>query len=134
MHTVGRQRYVSEPDLPASMSVDFPQHENLLVLSFLSVNLPHLMFLDRFAAWADPYDDPRAYGKLTHFEAERLIAGDSVRVRTEVRPPAAGQSDAEVEIDYLFVNVPRMLFGVGLSGGTRGGGGPGVVWEWSSKD
>lgn len=134
MHTVGRERHVIEPDLPGAMVVDFPQQDNLLVLSFLSLNLPHLLFLDRFAIWADPYDDPRAYGKLTHMEAERYMAGDSVRLRAGARPPSAGQSEAEVEIDYLFVNVPRMLFGVGLTGGTRGGGGPGVVWEWSSKD
>ena len=134
MHNVGRERSVTEPDLPKSMAVDFPQHDSLLVLSFLSVNLPHLLFLDRFAIWADPYDDLSAYGRLTHFEAERYVADGSVRVRAGARPRAAGQSEAELEIDYLFVNLPRMLLGVGVTGGTRGGGGPGLVWEWSSKD
>ena len=134
MHNVGRERSISEPDLPKTVAADFPQFDSLLVLSFLSVNLPHLLFLDRFAVWADPYDDLSAYGKLTHFEAERYLADGSVRVRTATRPRSAGQSEAELEIDYLFVNVPRMLLGVGLTGGTRGGGGPGLVWEWSSKD
>lgn len=134
MHNVGRARYVSEPDLPWSISTEFPQHDNLLVLGFLAVNLPHLLFLDRFAVWGDPYDDPRAYGKLTHLEAERFAAGNALRVRVGARPPSAGQSEAEAEIDYVIVNVPRMLLGVGVTGGTRGGGGPGIVWEWSSKD
>lgn len=134
MHHTGRARYVSEPDLPWSMSTEFPQHDSLLVLGFLAVNLPHLLFVDRFAVWGDPYDDPRAYGRLTHFEAERFTAGDALRFRVGARPPSAGQSEAEAEIDYVIVNVPRMLLGVGLTGGTRGGGGPGLVWEWSSKD
>lgn len=134
MHNVGRARHVSEPDLPWSMSTEFPQHDSLLVLGFMAVNLPHLLFLDRFAVWGDPYDDPRAYGRLTHFEAERFALGDALRFRVAARPPSAGQSEAEVELDYVLVNVPRMLLGVGVTGGTRGGGGPGIVWEWSSKD
>jgi hypothetical protein len=134
MHSTGRARYVSEPDLPWSMSTEFPQHDSLLVLGFMAVNLPHLLFVDRFAAWGDPYDGPRAYGQLTHLEAERFALGDALRFRVGARPPSAGQSEAEAEIDYVIVNVPRMLLGVGLTGGTRGGGGPGIVWEWSSKD
>ncbi|MBK8258973.1 MAG: hypothetical protein IPK82_40725 [Polyangiaceae bacterium] len=133
MHNTGRARYVSEPDLPWSMSTEFPQHDNLLVLGFLAVNLPHLLFVDRFAAWGDPYDDPQAYGKITHFEAERFV-GNALRFRVGARPSSPGQSDAEVELDYVFVNVPRMLLGVGAVGGTRGGGGAGFVWEVSSKD
>lgn len=134
MHNVGRARALSEPDLPWSVSTEFPQHDSLLVLGFMAVNLPHLLFIDRFAAWGDPYDDPRAYGKITHFEAERFTAGNALRFRVGARPPTAGQSEAEVEVDYVIVNVPRMMLGVGVTGGTRGGGGPGVVWEWSSKD
>ncbi len=134
MHNTGRERHVTEPDLPGSMAIDFPQHDSLLVLSFLSVNLPHLLFLDRFGAWANPYDGAGAYGRLTHFEAERYVAGDTVRVRATTRPPAAGESEAELEIDYLPINTSRMLLGIGVAGGTRGGGGPGIVWEWSSKD
>jgi hypothetical protein len=134
MHNTGRERHVTEPDLPGSMAIDFPQYDSLLVLSFLSVNLPHLLFLDRFGAWANPYDGAGAYGRLTHFEAERYVADDKVRVKATTRPPAAGESEAELEIDYLPINTARMLFGIGVAGGTRGGGGPGVVWEWSSKD
>lgn len=134
MHNAGRERHVTEPDLPGAMAIDFPQQDGVLVLSFLSVNLPHLLFLDRFGAWADPYDGAGAYGRLTHFEAERYVAGGSVRVRATTRPPAAGESEAALEIDYLPINTSRMLFGVGVAGGTRGGGGPGIVWEWSSRD
>ncbi|MFO0591636.1 MAG: translocation/assembly module TamB domain-containing protein [Polyangiaceae bacterium] len=134
MHNTGRERHISEPDLPGSMAIDFPQHDSLLVLSFLSVNLPHLLFLDRFGAWADPYDPSSAYGRLNHFEAERYVADDKVRVRATTRPPTAGESEAELEIDYLPLNTARMMFGIGAQGGTRGGGGPGFVWEWSSKD
>lgn len=134
MHNTGRSRYVSEPDLPWSMASEFPQHDNLLVLGFMAVNLPHLLFVDRFAVWADPYDDARAYGRLTHFEAERFALGNTLRFRLGARPPSAGQSEAEAEVDYVIINVPRMLLGVGLTGGTRGGGGAGLVWEWSSKD
>jgi hypothetical protein len=39
-----------------------------------------------------------------------------------------------VELDYLFENDPRLLFGIGATGGSRGGGGPGIVLEWSSSD
>ncbi|MBK6513985.1 MAG: translocation/assembly module TamB domain-containing protein [Polyangiaceae bacterium] len=134
MHNVGRERFYSEADLPESVAVEFPQHSGLLALSFISVNLPHLLFLDRVAAWADSFDGPRAYGRLEHYEAERYFADGKGRVRAAKRPAGIGRSEAELEVDYLFMNEPRVLFGVGATGGSRGGGGPSVVLEWSSKD
>ena len=134
MHNVGRERFYSEADLPESVAVEFPQHSGLLALSFISVNLPHLLFLDRVAAWADSFDGPRAYGRLEHYEAERYFADGKGRVRAAKRPAGVGRSEAELEVDYLFMNEPRVLFGVGATGGSRGGGGPSVVLEWSSKD
>lgn len=134
MHNEGRERFVSGPDLPEAATVDFPQHGGLLALSFISVNLPHLLFLDRVVGWADPYDAPKAYGRVEHYEAERYFADGDARVKASMRPPGIGRSQAELELDYLFENDPRLLFGVGVSGGSRGGGGPGLVLEWSSSD
>lgn len=134
MHNVGRERLFSEADLPESVAVEFPQHQGLLALSFISVNLPHLLFLDRVASWSDPYDDYRAYGRLEHYQAERYFADGKGRVRAGKRPETFAQSEAEVEVDYLFYNDARMLFGIGGVAGTRGGGGPSLVFEWSSKD
>ncbi|MFO0552874.1 MAG: translocation/assembly module TamB domain-containing protein [Polyangiaceae bacterium] len=134
VHTTGRERYVSGPDMPESATVDFPQTQGLLVLSFLSVNLPHLIFLDRVAAWSDPYDSDRSYGRIDHYEAERYLLDGNGRVRATMRPSGVGRSDAELEFDYLFVNKPRAAFGVGATGGSRGGGGAALVFEWSSDD
>lgn len=134
MHNEGRERFFTEPDMPISNTVEFPQHENLLILSFISVNLPHLLFLDRVTAWADPYDAQASYGKLQHYQAERYTSNGKVRVMTSTRPPTVGRSEAEVELDYLFANTPQTLFGVGVAAGSRGGGGPGVFFEWSSPD
>jgi hypothetical protein len=134
MHNEGRERAVADVDLPRSITVDFPRHEGLLVLSFLSVNLPHLLFLDRVAAWADAHEAHRGYGRVEHFEAERYFSDGKGRFRAAKRPRTLGQSEAELEVDYLFVNRPRMLFGVGATGGSRGGGGPTMIFEWSSKE
>jgi len=133
MHNTGRERLIAEPDMPDSYSVDFPQAQGLLALSFISVNLPHLLFLDRVSSWSDPYDDGH-YGRLEHYDGERYFADGKGRVKAQKRPAGVGRSEADIEVDYLFVNDPRLLFGIGGAAGSRGGGGPGVVLEWSSKD
>lgn len=133
MHNAGRERLLAQPDMADSFSVEFPQTQGLLALSFISVNLPHLLFLDRVAAWSDPYDDGR-YGRIEHFRGERYFADGKGRVVAQKRPAGVARSEADLEVDYLFVNDARTLFGVGAAAGTRGGGGPGVVLEWSSKD
>jgi hypothetical protein len=134
-HNVGRPRYVSAPDMPASATVQYPQYDNLLMLSYFSVNLPHLLFMDRVAGWADPYDDRSSYGHMQHYELERTAADGATRVRAIERPRGAGQSEAEVQLDWLW-NHPesRAKFGVGVTGGSRAGGGPGLFFEWSSED
>lgn len=134
MHNEGRERFVSGPDMPESVTVDFPQHQGLLVLSFIAVNLPHLLFLDRVSGWGDPYDQHRAYGRIENYDAERFFADGDARFKATMRPEGIGRSDAEVEVDYLFTNEPRLMFGVGVAAGSRGGGGPGLMLEWSSTD
>jgi hypothetical protein len=136
MHNAGRPRYESQPDLPTTAAPQYPQHDNLLLLSYLSVNAPHLLFLDNVAAWSDPYDarSTATYGQYRHYEAEGYSDDGNIRVRGVMRPRGAGQSEAELGFDYLFSNTPQTAFGVGLNVGSRGGGGPGVFFEWSSKD
>ncbi len=133
MHNVGRERFVSEPNLPETQAAEFPQHMGLLTLSFLSVNLPHLLFLDRVAAWSDPTSEPRTYGRLERYEGDRYFADGKGRIRAERRPADVGRSEADVEALYLIENSRGLLFGVGGAAGSRGGGGPGVVLEWSSE-
>jgi hypothetical protein len=136
MHNAGRPRYVSQPDLPATAATEFPQHFNLLMLSYFSVNVPHLLFLDRVAAWSDAYDGRAtgSYGQIRHYRSEGYYADGKFRVRGEMRPRGAGQSQGEVGFEYLFSNTPQTAIGVGVNVGTRGGGGPGVFFEWSSED
>lgn len=136
MHNAGRPRYYSEPDVPATSATQFPQHFNLLMLSYFSVNVPHLLFLDRVAAWSDVYDGraTNAYGENRHYRAEGYYADDKLRVSGTMRPPTAGASEGELGFDYMFSNTPQTAVGVGVTIGTRGGGGPGVFFEWSSKD
>lgn len=136
VHNAGRVRYQTEPDLPASMNAQFPQFNNLLFLSFLSVNLPKALLLDKVNGWADPYNGrgTKRYGKVQNYVAEGYGKDGSYRVRLVTNPPRAGQSDAEVTFDILFANTPQTAFGVGVGGGSRGGGGPGIFFEWSSED
>ncbi|MEM6789526.1 MAG: hypothetical protein AAF715_18545 [Myxococcota bacterium] len=136
VHNAGRVRYQTQPDLPASMNAQFPQFNNLLVLSFFAVNLPGALVMDKVNGWADPYDGrgTERYGRVQNYEAEGYARDGSFRVRVVTNPPRAGQSDAEMTFDVLFTNTPQAAFGVGVSGGSRGGGGPGIFFEWSSED
>lgn len=137
VHNAGRTRYYAEPDMPAGATAQIPQYSDLLVLTYMGINLPHLLFLDRLNAWADPYDDSTSYGRIQHLEAETHVGGGDFRVRAVARPPAAGQSDAELHYDWLITNpapTTGPVFGLGLRAGSRLGGGPGVFFEWSSRD
>jgi hypothetical protein len=135
INNAGRTRYLSQPDMPASQAAQLPQYMQLRQMTYMAVNLPHLLFLDRISVWADPYDDRSAYGRLFHHRGERYAADGSTRVRTTTRPPRGiGQSEGEVAYDLLFQNSARSVSGVGLKAGTRGGGGPELFWEWSSKE
>jgi hypothetical protein len=100
----------------------------------MAVNLPHNLFLSRMNAWSDEYDDRFAYGKIRHLEAERYSRSGNTRIRATQRPPTMGQSNGELEADYLFLNQPRTKAGVGVVGGTRAGGGPAFFFEWASED
>ncbi len=134
IHNTGRARYTSEPDMPATVAVQYPQHWNLLMLGFMRVNLPHLLFLDRIGAWADPYDSRNAYGRVQHMEGEAYTNDGAARVRAVVRPRQTGRSQAELQYDWLLVHDERKALGVGFRGGSRLGGGPGITLDWSSDD
>ncbi|MBW2455506.1 MAG: hypothetical protein JRI68_13385, partial [Deltaproteobacteria bacterium] len=69
-----------------------------------------------------------------HHEVEGHNEDGDIRFRGLRRPRGAGQSEAELNLDYLFTNTPQTAIGVGLSAGDRQGGGPGVFFEWSSRD
>ncbi len=134
MNASGHPLHLSEPDMPASATVQAPRGDQLQVLSFMASNMPHLLFLDRFAAWADPTDGRAAYGRVQHFEGERTSASGRSRVRVVTRPPTPGRSSAEIHWDRLLMDRRRAAFGVGLRGGSRAGGGVGFFFEWSSDD
>jgi hypothetical protein len=160
VHNAGRTRYYAEPDMPAGATAQIPQYSDLLVLTYMGINLPHLLFLDRLNAWADPYDDRTSYGRIQHLEAETYVGGGDFRIRAVTRPPAAGQSEAELHYDWLLTKPGGMgpdvhgaaspqepgtagqspprptgpVFGLGLRAGSRLGGGPGIFFEWSSHD
>jgi hypothetical protein len=130
----GRVRVLSSPEAPASQTAQLPQQRELRQTAYMGANLPHLAFLTRMNTFADPSTSRVAYGRFQNLEAERYSEDGSQRLRTTVRPPVVGQSEAEVEYDLLFQNTPRVVSGVGVFGGTRAGGGPALFWEWSSKD
>ncbi|MCA9618492.1 MAG: translocation/assembly module TamB domain-containing protein [Myxococcales bacterium] len=135
-HNAGRPWHTGQPDMPATVTVEYPHYENLLLLSYLSVNAPHLLFMDKVGAWADVYDGrgTESYGQIRHYETEGYYADGRFRVRASAQPPQAGASENEISFDYLFQNTPQTAVGVGVSAGDRLGGGPGVFFEWSSED
>ncbi len=134
MNASGHPLHLSEPDMPASATVQAPRGDQLSMLSFMASNMPHLLFLDRFAAWADPTEGPTAYGRVEHFEGERTTRSGKTRVRVVTRPPTPGRSSAEIQFDRLLMDRRRSAFGVGVRGGSRAGGGVGFFFEWSSDD
>jgi hypothetical protein len=99
----------------------------------MAANLPHLAFLNRMSTQAEP-NQGKTYGRFQSLEAERYSLDGKKRLKVTSRSPVIGQSDGEVELDYLFTNTPQVVSGVGVLGGTRAGGGPAVFWEWSSKE
>lgn len=133
VHNAGQPRFVTQPDLPETGGVEFPQLDDVLILSFMAVNLPHLLFLDRAAAWSDPYDDTTGrYGRIDNAELERTRG--ALRVRGRGRPEGVGRSEAEAGVDLVFVETPTFQAGTGITAGSRLGGGPGLFLEWSSED
>ena len=134
MNSSGHPLHLSEPDMPASATVQAPRGDQLAMLSFMASNMPHLLFLDRFAAWADPTEGRASYGRVEHFDGEHTSASGRSRVRVVSRPPTPGRSSAEIHWDRMLMDRRRAAFGVGLRGGSRAGGGVGFFFEWSSDD
>lgn len=133
-HNAGRVKFTSQPDMPATETVQVPREYDVVLLSYMAANLPHNLFLSRINAWADPYDDRVAYGRIQHLEADRYSASGKTRIRAAARPTTIGQSSAELEVGHLFVNEPHTKAGAALVGGNRLGGGPALFLEWSSDD
>ncbi len=134
VHNAGRVKFMSEPDLPATAAVQLPREYDVVLLSYMAVNLPHNLFLTRINAWADPHDDRGAYGRVRHLEADRYSATGKTRIRAAARPTTMGQSSAELEIGHLFVNEPHTKVGAAIVAGSRIGGGPALFFEWASDD
>lgn len=128
----GRARVLSAPDAPASQTAQLPQVREIRQTAFMAAHLPHLAFMTRVNTLAEPYADRFAYGRFRRMEAERYDG--NLRLRVTTRSPVIGQSDGEVEYDYLLRNTAREISGVGILGGTRVGGGPAIFYEWSSAD
>lgn len=133
-HNAGRVKFTSQPDMPATAVVQVPREYDVVLLSYMAANLPHNLFLSRINAWADPYDERGAYGRIQHLEADRYSASGKTRVRAAARPPTLGQSSAELEVGQLFVNGPHTKAGAALVAGSRLGGGPALFFEWQSDD
>jgi hypothetical protein len=121
------------PGLYASSTAEVPRNDQFLVFGYLSSALPHFLFLDRIAAWADPSEPRGAYGRIRNLEADRYAADRSGRIRVVGRPTTPGRSTAELQLDHLWVDTGRLLFGAGLRAGDRLGGGLGLFLEWSSE-
>ena len=132
MHSAGRAVYATRPGMPASATVQAPRGDQLNVLTYIATNLPHLLFLDRISAWADPYRSP--YGRIENLEAEKYARDERSRVRAVMRPQTPGRSSAELQYDRLLIHNDRAAAGIGVRAGDRLGGGVGVFVEWSSKD
>lgn len=124
MYNAGRPVNTARPGLAASAQVQMPRNDQLLMLTFMASNLPHLLFLDRVQAWGDVH--------IKNFEADKYT-GKS-RVRAIVRPREPGRSEAEMQYDRLLIDNDRSALGVGVRAGDRIGGGLGLFFEWSSSD
>ena len=133
MNGGGRTRVLSTPDAPASQTAQLPTPRELRLTAYMAANLPHLAFLNRMSTKADP-NQGRTYGRFQNLEAERYSLDGTRRLRVTSRSPVIGQSDGEVEYDFLFQNTAQTVSGVGVLGGSRAGGGPAIFWEWTSKE
>ncbi len=128
-----RARYISHPDMPASQTVQHPGPDTPLIHTFLRTNMPHLILVDRASAWADPLDSQGAYGQLRHAEIDDYSTDGKRRVHVEAQPPTPGLSRASVSYDFLLLNSPRWLAGVGLRMGETAKTGAHLFFRWSSE-
>ena len=83
----GRPRVVSTPATPGTTVVQGPRLPEVVQSTYMSVHLPHLLFLDRMVYWADPYEDRTSYGRTERLDAERYGADGKTRLHVTSRPP-----------------------------------------------
>ena len=133
MYNAGHSLYTPRPGLPATSTVLVPRGDQTNMLGFVSLALPHLLFLDRVTAWADASEPRGAYGRIRNLEADRYTAGERNRVRAIARPTTPGRSTAELQLDHVWLHDARKALGIGVRVGDRLGGGVGLIFEWSSK-
>ncbi|MEO6775448.1 MAG: translocation/assembly module TamB domain-containing protein [Kofleriaceae bacterium] len=134
MYHAGHPVFEAPPGLYPSSTAEVPRGDQELVFGYIASALPSFLFLDRIFAWADPSEPRGGYGRIRNLEAERFSADRSARVRVVGRPTTPGRSTAELQLDHLWLDRARVLFGAGLRAGDRLGGGLGLVFEWSSAD
>jgi hypothetical protein len=132
MYHAGHPVFEAPPGLYASSTAEVPHGDQYLVFGYIANALPQFLFLDRIFAWADPSEARGAYGRIRNLEAERYTADRSARVRVVGRPTTPGRSSAELQLDHVWLDRARVLFGAGLRAGDRLGGGLGLFVEWSS--
>lgn len=131
----GRPMYQSAPHQPASQTVQYPGTFTPQIFSFLRTNLPHLLFMDKLRSWSEGNGNRGQYGQIRNYEIERYVGEDrDGRVRVEAKPRQPGQNEGELQYDWLFVNKPRFLVGIGPRFGTQLRGGVELFFEWSSED
>ena len=134
MYHAGHPVFEAPPGLYASSTVEVPHGDQYLVFGYIANALPHMLFLDRIFAWADPSEPRGGYGRIRNLEAERFDAERSARIRVVGRPTTPGRSTGELQLDRVWLDSARVLFGAGLRAGDRLGGGLGLFVEWSSAD
>lgn len=122
MYNAGRPLHAAQLGTPVATMAEAPRGDQLLMLTFMASNLPHLLFLDRITAWGEY--------RVTHVEAERYTG--NARVRGIVRPPEPGRSENELQYDRVLLDTDRAALGIGVRAGDRLGGGLGLFFEWSS--
>ncbi|MFT3697485.1 MAG: translocation/assembly module TamB domain-containing protein [Kofleriaceae bacterium] len=131
MYHDGHPVFFGEPGLYPSSTAEVPRGEQFLIFGYLSNALPHFLFLDRVAAWADPAEPRGSYGRIRNLDAARYADDRKARVRVVGRPTVPGRSTAELQLDHLWVDTSTLLVGAGLRAGDRFGGGLGLFVEWS---
>ncbi len=134
MNFAGRPQFVAAPGLPASATVEVPRGDQLNILAYLSLVIPHFLFLNHVSAWSDASEPRGAYGRVRNVQAERYVHGERTRIRAVARPTQPGRSTAELQWDHLWLHDDHAAVGGGVRAGDRAGGGVGVFFEWSSVE